>query len=410
MTAAWMIQRLFQQVFDAFDGFDGVVAVAEGGQTEVAFAALAEALAGGADDLSVPEQVVEELPAAHAVRALEPDVGGILAAGVVDAELVERGGDDAGVLFVVVQAFADLGETFVGEYRGGGALDGVADAVELGRLAAIPQVVDVVTVADQLFRNHGITAARAGKARGLRERAELDRTGARAVDREDRAGAIVGDERFVCRVVEDDRVVFVGVVDPRFQLIGVISRAGGVVRGAKVDDVCLDVIVGHGKEAVFAGAGSVDDLSARHDVGVDVDGIDRVGDHDDVICAEDIADVAGVGLSAVGDENLVGGDGHAVSLIIAGDRLAREVVALILGVALEGFLYAQLVRAFFQRVDDHGRKRQGDVADAELDDPFVGVRLDIGVGAGGYLGKEVAWNKIVVILIDFHIFTFHRIF
>ena len=167
MTAAWLIQRLFQQVFDAFDGFDGVVAVAEGGQAEVAFAALAEALAGGADDLSVLEQVVEEFPAAHAVRASKPYIGGILAAGVVDAQLVKRRGDDAGVLFVVVQVFADLGETFVGEYRGGGALDGVADAVELGRFAAIPQVVDVVAVADKLLRDDGVAAARAGKARSL---------------------------------------------------------------------------------------------------------------------------------------------------------------------------------------------------------------------------------------------------
>ena len=167
MTAAWMIQRLFQQVFDAFDGFDGVVAVAEGGQAEVALAALAEAFAGGADDLSVPEQVVEELPAAHAVRALEPDVGGILAAGVVDAELVESGRDNARVLLIIGDILADLALSFLAEHSRRSALYGVRNAVELCSLTAVPCGIQVVTVALKLLRDNRIAAAGAGKARGL---------------------------------------------------------------------------------------------------------------------------------------------------------------------------------------------------------------------------------------------------
>ena len=97
-------------------------------------------------------------------------------------------------------------------------------------------------------------------------------------------------------------------------------------------------------------------------------------------------------------------------MIILCDRLAREGIALIVGVALEGLFDAQLVGAIFQRFDDDRRQRQGHVADPQLDHLFIGVCLDIGVGAGGYLGKKIARHKIVIVAIDFHILTFRKDF
>ena len=106
------------------------------------------------------------------------------------------------------------------------------------------------------------------------------------------------------------------------------------------------------------------------------------------------------------DEDLIRADGHAAALVVAGDSLAGKVVALVLGIALEGLFDAQLVGALLERFDDDRRQRQGDVADTELDDLFIGVRLDVGVGAGGDLRKEIAGHQIIVIVIDFHSFTF----
>lgn len=63
----------------------------------------------------------------------------------------------------------------------------------------------------------------------------------------------------------------------------VIRGAGRVVRGAEVDDVGVDAVVGEREEAVFFCAGGEDYLSAVHYVSVDIDRVDGVGDEDGVI-------------------------------------------------------------------------------------------------------------------------------
>ena len=57
-----------------------ICAVAEGGEAKVAFATRTEAAAGGADDKTLVEQLVEEIPTGHAFGGLQPDVGGVDAA------------------------------------------------------------------------------------------------------------------------------------------------------------------------------------------------------------------------------------------------------------------------------------------------------------------------------------------
>ena len=49
--------------------------VAEGCQAEVAFTAGTEADTGGADDLHLLQQMIEEIPGGHAAGCFEPDVG-----------------------------------------------------------------------------------------------------------------------------------------------------------------------------------------------------------------------------------------------------------------------------------------------------------------------------------------------
>lgn len=61
---------LLLQLLDALHSLHGLLGIAEGGQAEIALAVLAEALAGGAYDFRVVEQVVKVLPRAHAAGAL----------------------------------------------------------------------------------------------------------------------------------------------------------------------------------------------------------------------------------------------------------------------------------------------------------------------------------------------------
>src|SRR6185369_13574534 len=116
-----------------------ILAMAEGRQAEEPFAARAEAGAGGADHVAFVQQLVEEVPAGHAARGLEPDVGGIHPAVAGYAGCGEPFADDAGVLHVVVDDLLGLLPPLVAVDRSGGALDRVGGAVELGGGAAEPE-------------------------------------------------------------------------------------------------------------------------------------------------------------------------------------------------------------------------------------------------------------------------------
>ena len=74
---------------DALHGLLAVGRAAESGKTEVSLASRTKANARRTYYLGLLKQKVEEVPRAHLVRALEPDVGRVLAPGVADTELVE---------------------------------------------------------------------------------------------------------------------------------------------------------------------------------------------------------------------------------------------------------------------------------------------------------------------------------
>ena len=210
------------------------------------------------------------------------------------------------------------------EHGQGGLLDRVADAVELGGVAAVPQRVQrhrlaLVVAGRQLLGDDGAGQPGAGEAGGLREAAELDGHLARARDLVDAVHLTgLADEGLVGGVEQDDRLVLAGVLHPAGQRGARQHRAGGVVGRAEVDEV--DLPVGQRRvEAVLGGGGQVDQPAvaaagvggagaAGHDVGVDVDRVDRVGHRHHVVDGEDLLHVARVALGAVGDEHLVGGD------------------------------------------------------------------------------------------------------
>ena len=148
-------------------------------------------------------------------------------------------------------------------------------------------------------------------------------------------------------------------------------------------------LVGHGQKTILPCTGRVNDLPARHDVRVDIDGIDRIGHHHGVVGAENIADIARVGLCAVADKDLIRSDCYSKARVISCDRLASEIIALILGIALEGLLDAHLVGAVLHRSYSDRRQRERHVADAEPDELLLRMSSSISRGLFRYLGKEI---------------------
>ena len=283
-------------------------------------------------------------------------------------------------------------------------------------MAAVPEGVERVGVAggipgDEGLRDDGVGAAGAGEAGGLGETAELDRDVAGALDLVDGVGDCgVADVGLVRAVEEDDSLVLLRVFHPRGELGLGGDGAGRVVREAEVDQVGGDrrhgrhvAVGGRALEvgdalvtAVDVGAGA-----ARHDVGVDVDRVNGVGNREADVVGEDFLDVAAVALRAVGDEDFVGVDlAAAGGVIVLLHGLAQERVTLLRAVALEGGALRHLVGRGMERLDAHRRQRLGDVTDAEADHRLGRIGGDVGADALGDVAKEVGRLELGVVFVD----------
>ena len=411
MQRAFLI--LLQDGLDALHRLAGSLSLAEGGEADVALAAGTKAGAGSGDHVGLPQQLVEEVPGAHAVGGAGPDIGGVLPAGHGEAGGGQALPDDPGVVQVVVDGLLHLSPALGAVHGLSAPLDHIGHSVELGALAAVPQAVEGGAIALQLLGDDGIGAAGAGEAGGLGEGAELDGAGAGPLDLKDgmRNGGI-GDEGLVGAVVQDDGAGGVGVVHPGLQLGLGGHRAGGIVGEAQVDQVHLLLRDGGG-EAVVRHAGHIDQVGppaccrvvvpgpARHGVGVHIDGVHRVAHRHHVVHTEDVPDVAAVALGAVGDEDLIGGDVHTPGpVVVLGNGLPQEVVALLRAVAVEPLGGGHLVHRPVHGGGDGGGQRPGHVADAQPDQLPVRVGLAVGGHPPGDLGKQIAAGQLVVIGID----------
>ena len=166
-------------------------------------------------------------------------------------------------------------------------------------------------------------------------------------------------------------------------------------------------------KAVLGGGGHVHDVrpafgglvviacAAGHGVGVDIHGIHRVAHGHHVVNVQDVADVAAVGLCAVGDEDLVVGDADAERMEIAlDDGGAQEIVALLRAIAVEGLGLGHVLDGGVHRLDDCRGQRARDVADAHLDELRLGMRLGVRGGTAGDLGEQIAAGEFLVIRVD----------
>ena len=297
----------------------------------------------------------------------------------------------------------DLSHAALSKDGGSAALHDIRHAVELGGLAAQPELVDVHAVTFQIFRHDGVAAAGAGEACDLGEGADLDGALAGTLDLEDAAGQLaVGDEALVSGIVEDDGVVLSGVLHPCLELVAGVGSAGGIVGATDVDDVSLHAVVGHPEEAVLLTGAAIDDLAAIGDVVVHIGGVDGVRHEDGVVHVEQAQHIGKVALCTVGDEDLVLVQLGAAACVVALNGLLEEGVALLGAVAVEAFLGTHLGDGVMHGVHDALGQRLGHIADAQTDDLLLRVCLLIGGDFVGNVHKEVAGLQLIVMFVHFH--------
>ena len=139
------------QFADALSDFLGVGPAVEGANTEVAFACGSEASARGDDHRSVVQDLIENIPARRAAGRFHPDIRGIGATVDFQSASAGRFPKDFGVAHVMRHQLGDLRFASIAVHGGGGFLDRVTGAIELGSHAARPKTVKTVLVAPGVF-------------------------------------------------------------------------------------------------------------------------------------------------------------------------------------------------------------------------------------------------------------------
>ena len=377
--------------------------VVEGGQPEITFSVCAKACAGGADNTGIFQQVVKEIPALHPVWAFHPDIGGVFAAGITDAQPVKGIGKDTGVLPVVVDVGKGLTAAFFRKDSFCASLDDVGNAVEFGGLASEPEAVEHHTAAHQRFGDNGITAAGAGEPGRLGEGAEFNCDlfcTLYLIDRARQCG--ISDKTFICRVKQDNCIPFFRIVDPCFQTSVIIYRTGRIVGRTDIDDIGVGLFIRQRQKTVGCVGVCKDDPPAGHDVGVDINRVDRIGNQYTVIGIKQVKNIAEVGFCAVADKDLILFQCDITLRIIAGNFSFQEVISLFRSITAEGLSGTHLSAGAFQCLDDCRTEGKSDIADAQPDDVDIWVLLLKSRHFFANHCKEVAFFQLQIMLIDFH--------
>ena len=112
--------------------------LAEGGESDVAFARWTEADTWSADYAGTIKHLFEEFPARCIVWRLHPEIRCILATIYSQAEFLEFCSHEVGILHIVVDGCLYLFLALRGVDGFGSTLADIAGTIELGALAAVP--------------------------------------------------------------------------------------------------------------------------------------------------------------------------------------------------------------------------------------------------------------------------------
>ena len=151
----------------------------------------------------------------------------------------------------------------------------------------------------------------------------------------------------------------------------------GIIGIAKVDDIDMSSSLGYLRhESIFRHTRHIDDVgptsllkysaSANHHVRVDIDGIDGVGDTDEIVPMKYLLEIARVGFCSIIDEYLVNVEVYATwQEVVFQYRLSQEVVALFWSVSVKALDSGHLVGGTMHRLDDGRTEGLCHVANAE---------------------------------------------
>jgi hypothetical protein len=119
----------------------------------------------------------------------------------------------------------------------------------------------------------------------------------------------------------------------------------------------------------------------RHDIRVDINGIDGVHDGDAVVVTKNIEDGTAVALGTVRDKDLVIRDIEPpIAVVMRRDCRAQKLVPLLGAVAMEALTRSHLVDGGMHRLADGGGKRFGHVSDTATDHPGRSFGICFGEG------------------------------
>src|SRR5207244_3393794 len=222
----------------------------------------------------------------------------------------------------------------------------------------------------------GKTATNTGEATSLGEAAKLNRAFARTINFENRMGNLgTADVGFVGGIEQQQRIMVPRVLDPIRQLRTRRHRAGWIVGKTKINDVRVfprrfrnEIILnraGQIENAFVAAIGPDWPGVPRHYIGIDVNWIDRIGNRDLILLAQNIENVTAVAFRPIRQENFVIRHfDSTIAIIKLRDFVAEEFVALLGPVATEGFTLSEFFGRSFHCLDRGPRQRLSHVTDA----------------------------------------------
>ena len=322
----------------------------------------------------------------------------------IDGESEEREAlaDELGILHVVLDGGTYLLLTFRGEDGFSTTLGDVAGTIEFAALATIPEGVEACSVGTlQLFGDNGIATTYTCESCCLREAAELDGTFLRSFNLVDGVGqGVILNEGLVSGIVEDECLFSKGVIDPFCQLLLGDDSTSRVIGVTEIDDVkmlCWDVAC----KAVASMTGDIFDVASSHDVGVHIDGIDRVCDAHEVVGREDVSNITCVALGTIADKHLFAVELDAPrSEVVLDDGINEEVVTVFRTIAPECLAVGTFIHSTMHRLDGCIRQGTGHVTDAQTDDVRLWMFCFVGIHLLGYLSKEVAVGELQIVCVD----------
>ena len=145
------------------------------------------------------------------------------------------------------------------------------------------------------------------------------------------------------------------------------------------------------REIVVGMTGNVAKVTSCHDVRIDIDRIDGVGDAYDVVGSQYVANVACIAFRSIADEDLIAVETDASGgEVVSDDGIDEEVVTLLRSLAAKGARVGIFFNRLTHRTDRCRGERTGHITDSKLDDVGLGVCALICAHLSGYLGKEIA--------------------